>query len=126
VLFRSANREQWLMGQYDLTPFAGQTVQLFFGVNNDGIDGRMAMVVDNVTVSACSAGATGAAAAAGSLATAAERPSTGQPRPAVTELTAQTAATPAGRGARAAVLAGVVAAGVVLSAMIFNGRRALG
>jgi hypothetical protein len=43
----------WLTTDFDLTAHAGQTLHLVFAVNNDGVEGRSAMVVDNVSVMAC-------------------------------------------------------------------------
>jgi hypothetical protein len=43
----------WLTRDFDLTAFAGQPVRLVFAVNNDGVGGRTAMYVDNVSVLAC-------------------------------------------------------------------------
>ncbi len=44
---------QWLAQTYDLTALAGQPIRLVFAVNNDGVGGRSAMVVDNVSILAC-------------------------------------------------------------------------
>ena len=48
------NDRAWLTLDYDLTALAGQRVSLVFAVNNDGVSGRSAMYVDNVSVKACS------------------------------------------------------------------------
>lgn len=47
------NDRTWLTTDYDLTAQAGQTLRLLFAVNNDGVEGRTAMYVDNVSVMAC-------------------------------------------------------------------------
>jgi hypothetical protein len=43
----------WLAKDYDLTSLAGQSIRLVFAVNNDGVGGRTAMYIDNVSVTAC-------------------------------------------------------------------------
>lgn len=48
------NDRTWLTTDYDLTAQAGQTLRLIFAVNNDGAEGRTAMVVDQVSLMACS------------------------------------------------------------------------
>lgn len=48
-----ADDRTWLTTDYDLTALAGQTVRLVLAVNNDGVDGRTAMYVDNVSIIAC-------------------------------------------------------------------------
>lgn len=47
------NDRTWLTTDYDLTAQAGQTLRLVFAVNNDGVEGRTAMYVDNVSILAC-------------------------------------------------------------------------
>jgi hypothetical protein len=47
------NNRAWLFSQYDLTAQAGQQIRLNFGVRNDGIDGRTAMWLDNVSIHIC-------------------------------------------------------------------------
>ncbi|HXF63243.1 MAG TPA: hypothetical protein VNK95_16570, partial [Caldilineaceae bacterium] len=47
------NDRTWRITDYDLTSLAGQQVRLVFAVNNDGVEGRTAMYVDNVSVMAC-------------------------------------------------------------------------
>lgn len=42
--------DAWSMKQFDLTPYSGQQVTLYFGVYNDGVAGKMAMYVDDVQV----------------------------------------------------------------------------
>jgi hypothetical protein len=48
-----ANRENWLFLQFDLTSLRGRTVQLVFGVTNDGTGGKTSLFVDNVSLLAC-------------------------------------------------------------------------
>jgi hypothetical protein len=48
-----ANDRIWLAVDHDLTGLAGQTVRLVMAVNNDGVAGRSAMVVDDVSIVAC-------------------------------------------------------------------------
>lgn len=48
-----SNSADWLFKQYDLTALRGQQIRLVFGVNNDGLNGRMAMNVDVVSVVYC-------------------------------------------------------------------------
>jgi len=46
-----SDAQQWVEGSYDMTPYAGQTVLVYFGVLNGGRDGRTsAMYVDDVSV----------------------------------------------------------------------------
>ncbi len=44
---------QWMSHQFDLTPYAGWTVELYFGVYNDGSDGVTAIYVDDVSLEIC-------------------------------------------------------------------------
>jgi hypothetical protein len=43
----------WRAVNYDLTAQAGQNIRLTIGVNNDGVQGRTAMYMDNVSIVAC-------------------------------------------------------------------------
>ncbi|HET7090318.1 MAG TPA: hypothetical protein VFL17_16900 [Anaerolineae bacterium] len=45
-----SNAQTWQRGVFDLTPYAGQSIVLHFGVTNDGAGGRTAMVVDNASL----------------------------------------------------------------------------
>jgi serine protease len=46
-----SNVQQWIPGSYDLTPYAGRTVNIYFGVFNNGGTGRTtALYVDDVSV----------------------------------------------------------------------------
>jgi hypothetical protein len=56
ALGTQANDRTWLTADYDLTMQAGQTVRLVMAVNNDGVEGRSAMAVDNVSIVACNFG----------------------------------------------------------------------
>jgi uncharacterized repeat protein (TIGR01451 family) len=51
-----SNERSWLTVDYDLTMQAGQTIRLVLAVNNDGVEGRTAMYVDNVSIMACNFG----------------------------------------------------------------------
>jgi hypothetical protein len=56
ALGTQANDRTWLTADYDLTMQAGQSVRLVLAVNNDGVEGRSAMAVDNVSLLACDFG----------------------------------------------------------------------
>jgi uncharacterized repeat protein (TIGR01451 family) len=56
ALGTQANDRTWLTADYDLTMQGGQSVRLVMAVNNDGTQGRSAMVVDNVSITACDFG----------------------------------------------------------------------
>jgi len=43
----------WQLAQKDLTPYSGRAVKLVFGVSNNGVDGRLAMYVDDVSLTYC-------------------------------------------------------------------------
>jgi hypothetical protein len=43
----------WNQLSFDLTPWRGQTVQVYFNVFNDGLGGRAAMFLDDVSLNAC-------------------------------------------------------------------------
>jgi len=45
-----SNAQTWQRGVFDLTAYAGQSIVLHFGVTNDGVGGRTAMVVDNASL----------------------------------------------------------------------------
>ncbi len=51
------NNPAWHLLNYNISAFAGQTVFLSFGVNNDGVGGRTVMYVDDVRIRACTSGA---------------------------------------------------------------------
>lgn len=48
-----AHATEWQPHQFDLTPFAGQTITLAFGVFNDGTGGATALYLDDVTLDVC-------------------------------------------------------------------------
>ncbi len=60
VLSVKRNDRRWLQLQSDLSDLPGQRIRLRFAVNNDGVGGRSAMYIDNVSIRAC--GFTGDAA----------------------------------------------------------------
>lgn len=47
------NNPAWAQLTFNVSMFAGQTVFISFGVNNDGIGGRTAMYVDDVRLTSC-------------------------------------------------------------------------
>lgn len=52
--FEAKNNDRiWLGVQYSLTAFRGQQIRLTFGVDNDGVDARIAMNIDQVSVYYC-------------------------------------------------------------------------
>lgn len=54
VLVRElSNQRAWILYEFDVLNFAGQTVQLEFGSVNNGIGGVTAMVVDDVSLLVC-------------------------------------------------------------------------
>lgn len=48
-----AHTTEWQPHQFDLTPFAGQTITLSFGVFNDGVGGTTAVYLDDVALDIC-------------------------------------------------------------------------
>ena len=50
-----SNGSAWSEEVIDLTPYRGQTVLVYFNVNNDGAGGRTAMYLDDVSLQACAA-----------------------------------------------------------------------
>lgn len=53
VLSVQRSDKRWLQQQSDLSDLSGQRIRLRFAVNNDGVAGRSAMYIDNVSVKAC-------------------------------------------------------------------------
>ncbi len=53
ALGTQSNDRTWRTADYDLTMQAGQTIRLVLAANNDGVEGRSAMYVDNVSIMAC-------------------------------------------------------------------------
>lgn len=56
ALGTQANDRTWLTADYDLTMQAGQTIRLVAAVNNDGVEGRSAMYVEQFSIRACNFG----------------------------------------------------------------------
>ncbi|MGQ9839137.1 MAG: hypothetical protein ACUVR4_01110 [Anaerolineae bacterium] len=80
--WRSHNDSRaWNQLTFDLTPWRGRTVQLYFNVYNDGVGGRAAMFLDDVSLAACPTGPT--PAPTGTL-TATTGPLTATPTPSPT------------------------------------------
>ena len=52
------NSQLWNQMSFDLSPWRGQTVQLYFNVYNDGVGGTAAMFLDDVSLTACTGGVT--------------------------------------------------------------------
>lgn len=53
LIWQRSNSQTWTQHVFDLTRYAGQTIQLQFGVYNDGLNGTTALYVDDVTLQAC-------------------------------------------------------------------------
>lgn len=51
------NSATWIFLQYDLTSLKGKTIRIDAGVRNDGGGGRTAMIIDDVSLLSCDAGA---------------------------------------------------------------------
>jgi hypothetical protein len=43
----------WLRCRYDISSFRGQTITVYFGVRNNGLNGKTAMYVDDVSLQVC-------------------------------------------------------------------------
>ena len=52
------NSQLWNQLSFDLSPWRGQTVQVYFNVYNDGVGGTAAMFLDDVVLTACTGGVT--------------------------------------------------------------------
>ncbi len=63
LLSEISNLAAWRVLEADLTPYRGQTVQLLFNVYNDGVNGRTAMFLDDVSLVVCSPNPPAASAA---------------------------------------------------------------
>lgn len=50
---RRSNDRTWRLKQFDLTPYAGQQVTIYFGVRNDDQPVKTAMFVDDVSLTSC-------------------------------------------------------------------------
>ncbi len=53
ILGGQSDARSWLQVKYELTPLAGRAIRLLLAVNNDGVAGRTAMYVDDVSIRAC-------------------------------------------------------------------------
>jgi len=54
VMKVNSNSQIWTRQTFDLTPYKGQTIVLYFNVYNDGLGNRKtAMYLDDVSVQAC-------------------------------------------------------------------------
>lgn len=51
------NSPTWIFLQYDLTPLKGKTIRIEVGVRNDGGGGRTALIIDDLSLLSCDAGA---------------------------------------------------------------------
>lgn len=51
------NSANWIFLQYDLTPLKGKTIRIEVGVRNDGGGGRTALIIDDLSLLSCDAGA---------------------------------------------------------------------
>ena len=49
------NEDVWLPYSFDLSHYAGQTIQIYFGVYNNGLEGITRMYVDEVSLESCTA-----------------------------------------------------------------------
>jgi hypothetical protein len=56
----NANNPTWTQLTYDLTPWVGEAVQVYFNVINDGVGGTAGMFLDDVSLVACPGAATAA------------------------------------------------------------------
>lgn len=48
-----SNAQTWLWQSVDLSPYRGRTLDIYFGVVNDGVGGRTGMYLDDVSILAC-------------------------------------------------------------------------
>ena len=53
LVYQRSNGRIWTAYQFDVSPFAGQTIQLYFGVYNNGYAGVTGMYVDDVALLSC-------------------------------------------------------------------------
>lgn len=82
--WRSHNDSRvWNQMTFDLTPWQGQTVQLYFNVYNDGLGGRAALFLDDASLAVCTGSAT-VAPTGTTVATATTGPTTLTPAPSPT------------------------------------------
>lgn len=78
----------WNQISFDLTPWRGQTVQLYFNVYNDGLGGVAALFLDDVSLTACPAAATAAVTPTGTAVTVATPTATSTAAPICAEAVA--------------------------------------
>jgi len=52
-----SNSASWIFLQYDLTSLKGKTIRVEVGVRNDGGGGRTALIIDDISLLSCDAGA---------------------------------------------------------------------
>ena len=57
LLWQRSDDRVWTFHQFDLTSYAGQSINVHFGAYNDGSDGVTAMYVDDVSLELCGAAA---------------------------------------------------------------------
>ncbi len=53
LVYQRSNGRSWTAYEFDVGAFAGQTIQLYFGVYNNGYAGVTGMYVDDVTLLSC-------------------------------------------------------------------------
>jgi len=54
VMKVNSNSQTWTHHTFDLTPYKGQTIVVYFNVKNDGLDNlKTAMYLDDVSVQIC-------------------------------------------------------------------------
>jgi hypothetical protein len=53
LIYEHVNDPQWVAAQFDLTPYAGQPINVRFSVKNDGTGGATGMYVDGVSLQIC-------------------------------------------------------------------------
>ena len=58
LLWIRSDSQTWMMHEFDLTKYAGQSIKLQFGTFNDGANGVTAMFVDDVSLEICGAAVT--------------------------------------------------------------------
>jgi len=53
LLKTKTNDEIWVQITHDLTPWRGRQLAIYFNANNDGLDGKTWMYLDDVTIQVC-------------------------------------------------------------------------
>jgi hypothetical protein len=56
LIWQLSDSRTWSQYQFNLAPYAGQTIWLHFGTYNDGLDGISSMFVDDVSLNICPGG----------------------------------------------------------------------